>query len=224
MPNENTINPDWIREAMIAGFDHEAVPYQQGTIETSVHAMRFTEPQGKRLLPHQTMLKAYFIARSYALAKKAGRQHDPDDLTPWFNQAFTTWLQDIQRQPNAQEPGPNDPKVFPRRINYGPEPQGRPDFSYELSQALTQAIIGGYQDEGQLDPHAKTQSMKAIIPYLGEDPPPYALLITGYFQSRAAAIAQRLGRDPYAEPGRWFAQAASNYREEVARNIAENQN
>ena len=223
MPDYQQVNPDWIREALNAGFDHEAVPYQQGTIETSIHAMRFTEHQGKKLQPHQSMLKAYFIARSYARAKKAGRQHDPGDLTPWFHQAFNAWLQDIQQQPNAKEPEPNDPKTFPRRINYGPEPQGSPDFSYELSQALTQAIIGGYEDEGQLDPQAKTQRMKAIIPYLGENPPPYALLITGYFQSRAAAIAKRLERDPYEEPDRWFAQAAVNYREEVTLNIAENQ-
>ena len=214
MTQSDAVNPEWLREALVAGFDHEAVPYQEGTIATGMANSRRAAPGGPELLPHQSMLKAYFIARAYATAKRAGRQHNPGSISPWFRLSFNAWLQDLKDNPVAGDDSPTARKTFPKRHTEQP-PQGEPNFSYELAEALTLAIIGGYEDEGQLDPHAATQRMKVMIPYLGENPPPYALLITGYFQARAAAIAQRLGRDPYEEPDRWFAQAANNYLESV---------
>ena len=40
MTSFHQVNQDWIREALIAGFDHEAVPYQESRIESGIAQRR----------------------------------------------------------------------------------------------------------------------------------------------------------------------------------------
>lgn len=208
-------NPEWTREALIAGFDHEAIPYEESGIAAGIAQSSRGGPQGPELLPHQSLLKAYFTARAYATAKRAQRQDNPGSVADWFQQGFNAWLKEIADHP--QDNDADTAATFPkqRKIEPGQEP---PDFGTELNEALLYAIISGYVDEGVTKPVGVEQTMRVPLPNLGPNPPAYALLITAYFQSRAAAIAERLGRDPVEELDRWFSQAALNYMNEVIAN------
>lgn len=211
-------NPEWTREALIAGFDHEAVPYEESRIESGIAQSRHGGPQGLELLPHQSLLKAYFTARAYATAKRSQKQDNPGSVADWFQQGFNAWLKEIAED----SPNSNATPAFPRHqeIQPGDTP---PDFGTELNEALLYAIISGYVDEGVTKPVGEEQTMRVPLPNLGPNPPAYALLITAYFQSRAAAIAERLERDPVEELDRWFSQAALNYMNEVIDNTQSEQ-
>ena len=85
--------------------------------------------------------------RAYATAKRAGHQHNPGPVSPWLRQAFNAWLKDLKDNPVAGDDSLTDRKTFPKR-HTEQLPQDQPNFSYKLDEALTLAIIGGYEYEG----------------------------------------------------------------------------
>ena len=155
--------------------------------------------------PVTTILLAYFAARSRAVCLTAPRTELKDE-TDWFTIGFNDWLD----TPSA--------KAQPL-----PTPCGQID-SRQLAILTQSAITSGFAAEGQDSRYPPSRPAGKTAKSLAKAhlQAPHSALLQGYFGSRGAAIAARLGRSATEDPDRYFRQAALNWRAEITAIITQN--
>lgn len=207
---------DWTQAALQDGFRHGGADPSQRLINGAYQAIiETTNPE----TPHDALTKAYISARAYAMHQTQGNPAHPRETGQepvWMQRSLRAWLDDLfaDYDSDAAAENPKTPRFPSIRSKPDADPLGSKivdRLSAAAIDAITIAVYTAYIDEAQLDPEAPGQNLVVSAPYIGADAEPYQTIITAYFGARAAAAAQRLGRDSGEEMSRWFRQAAADY-------------
>lgn len=130
-----------------------------------------------------------------------------------MQQSVNDWLQEVF--PPEDEPSMDSPNRFPaiRPIPPGPvRESGIVDDA--TAAAVSLAAVAAFVAEDAIDPEGKDRPIRVVPPFLGLEPPAYAMIMVAYLSARGNAIAKRLGRNPQEDLQRWFRQATLNYARE----------